>query len=429
MRRRSAAAVADSSSSRGETLASARDMTDPAGGFGWRAGSTPYSLGGIAERAARAGGEEPPPICVLLLPRDLEAFILRDQAEDLLTAPGVVAVEPARVPYGAYLRLPASVADGIAATQARRLRLPGIPRVIVIFHPLQYPLARGLIAQHPDAELWYWRWDRYEVAYDATARQRERLEELHLAATLRASTTVVVSEALGDITREEGGTALLVPLAADSFPAPAPGAAVVAVSLGHLGHRTDWKLLRELSERMPELVLLLIGAWHEAESGADPDFQACRRAPNLVWLGRRSDEEAARLIALADVGIVPFEHSEFNDTALPYRILKYARLGRRTVSPDLAGVRTWERAVTIAASAEEWIAALRAQAGVRTSPDLELRKWALDQTAHAQNRPLWERLEALGIESGRLGSERVSIAGRPPAGRAARPARSPDSAR
>src|SRR3954451_9189567 len=394
MRRRSAAAVADSSSSRGETLASARDMTDPGGGFGWRAGSTPYSLGGLAERVARTSGDEPPPICVLLLPRELESFILRDQAEDLLTAPGVVAVEPARIPYGAYLRLPASVADGVAATQARRLRLPGVPRAIVIFHPLQYPLARGLIAQHPDAELWYWSWDRYEVAYDASARQRARLEDLHLAATLRASLTVVVSEALGDITREEGGTALLVPLAADSFPAPAPGETVVAVSLGHLGHRTDWKLLRELSERMPELVLLLIGAWHEAESGADPDYQACRRAPNLVWLGRRSDEEAARLIMLAYVGIVPFERSEFTDSALPYRILKYARLGRRTVSPDLAGVRTWDRAVTVARSIDEWVEALRGQAGVRTRPDAALREWALAQTARAQNKPLFERLES-----------------------------------
>ena len=384
-------------------------MTDPGGGFGWRSSSTPYTLGGIAERAARAGrDDEPPGLCVLLLPRALEQFILRDQAEDLLTGPGVVAVEPARVPYGAYLRLPASVADGVAATQARRLKLPGVPRAIVIFHPLQYPLARGLIVQHPDAELWYWRWDRYEVAYDASARQRARLEELHLAASLRAAVTVVVSEALGELAREEGSEPLLVPLAADSFPAPAPGETVVAVSLGHLGHRTDWKLLREVCERMPELILLLIGAWHEQESGRDPDFQALRGAANVVWLGRRSDEEAARLILLADVGIVPFERSEFNDTALPYRILKYARLGRRTVSPDLKGVRTWDRAVTIASTPEEWSAALRAQAGVRTRPDTELRAWALAQTAHEQNRPLWERMEALGIESGRLGSERLS---------------------
>src|SRR4051794_12228868 len=319
-------------------------MTDPGGGYGWRAGSTPY--GRAADRAMQGVERELPPIAVLLLPRTLEQFILRDQAEDLLTAPGVVAVEPARISYGAYLRLPASVADGLAATQARRLKLPGTPRVIVIFHPLQYPLARGLIAQHPDAELWYWRWDRYEVAYDATARQRARLEDLHVAASLRAEVDIVVSEALGDLARDEAPAhpALLVPLSADSFPAPDPSATVVAVSLGHLGHRTDWALLRRIAEGMPELVLLLVGEWHEAESGHDADFRACREAPNLVWLGRRTDDEAARLIACADVGIVPFERSEFNETALPYRILKYARLGRRTIAPDLAGLRTWGNA-------------------------------------------------------------------------------------
>ncbi len=401
-------------------------MTDPAGGYGWRTGTGPFSLSRIAAEAESAG-REPPPIGVLLLPRTLEQFILRDQAEDLLTAPGMFAIEPARVSYGAQLRLPAAVGDGLAATQARRLKLPGVPRVIVIFHPLQYPLARGLIAQHPDAELWYWRWDRYEAAYDATRRQRNRLEELHLAASLRAAVNIVVSDALGDLAREEGGAnPLLVPLAADSFPTPPQD--VVAVSLGHLGHRTDWTLLRTVAERMPELTLLLIGEWHEAESGHVEDYQACRRAPNLIWLGRRSDEEAARLINLADVGIVPFEQSEFNDTALPYRILKYARLGRRTISPDLKGVRTWAEAVTIADSPDAWVEALRASAGTRMRPDADLRAWALDQTAHAQNRPLWERMESLGIESGRLGSERVSSADTRSERRAARRARSQDSA-
>src|SRR3989442_11702388 len=101
------------------------------------------------------------PIAVLLLPRSLERFILRDQAEDLLRAPGVVAVEPARVPYGAFGRLPVALAEALAGAQAGRMSLPGTPRAIVIFHPLQWPLARALLARHPDAELWYGRWDRY----------------------------------------------------------------------------------------------------------------------------------------------------------------------------------------------------------------------------------------------------------------------------
>jgi hypothetical protein len=295
----------------------------------------------------------------------------------------------------------------------------------VIFHPLQYPMARAIISDNPDCELWYWRWDRYEVAYDASPRRRARLEELHEQAMNRAALTVVVSGALGELEREAGHETVLVPLAADKFPAPDPGATVVAVSLGHLGHRTDWALLRAVAEGMPELVLLLVGEAHPEESGGDPDFRACRELPNLIWLGRRSDDEAARLIACADVGIVPFERSEFNETALPYRILKYARLGRRTIAPPLAGLKTWATAVTTAETPEEWIAALRASAGARTHPDAALREWALAQTAHAQNEPLWDRMEALGIESGRLGSERVSSARTRSAARAARAAGSP----
>jgi hypothetical protein len=345
----------------------------------------------------RAGAEEAQPLLVLLLPRPLESFILRDQAEDLLRAHGAVALEPPSVPYGAMARLPEGVAEALAVRQARRLRLPGRAAAVAIAHPLQYPLARALLARYPGCELWYWRWDRYEEAYDADPKMRARLAALHQRALERSTLTFAVSDALADIDRAAGHDVTVVASAHDSFPAPDP-TAVVAFSLGHLGRRTDWALLRSLSERMPELVLLLIGEAHEDESGSDPDFQACRAAPNLVWLGRRADEEAARLMLLADAGIVPFERSAFNDTSLPQRILKAARLGRRTVCPPLAGPRTWERAVLFADTPEEWVQALRSQAGVRTSPDTRLREWALAQTARATNQPLWERMAELGID-------------------------------
>lgn len=362
------------------------------------------------------------PLCLLLLPRALEGFLLRDQAQDLLRAPGVVAVDPPAVRYGVLGRLPGPLADLIAAGQARRLvrslargdaQRGGVPRVVVIFHPLQYLLARAILAvAGGDCELWYGRWDRYEHAYDAGPQLRTRLEELHEQAASRARITFVASEALADLERDAGREATLVPLSADAFPAPDPAGVrgpdgerrppVVAVSLGHLGWRTDWALLREVSARMPELILLLVGAWHDDECGADPDYVACRGAPNLVWLGAQSDEAAARLILCADVGIVPFRVEPFNDAGLPFRILKYALLGRRTVSPVLSGVRTWARAVTTAADAEQFVAALRASAGTRAEPDLELRAWAQAQTAVAQNAPLWDRLRAVGVVTGGL---------------------------
>jgi hypothetical protein len=340
-------------------------------------------------------------LALLLLPRKLEGFILRDQAEDLLRAERVVAADPPPIPYGSVLRLPQVMAHLIARRTARRLlkalRRHGTPRVVVIFHPVQWPLARAVLEFAEDAELWYWCWDRFDHAYDASHNRRARLAAYHEAAAERATLTAAVSVRLAELEREAGRAAELVPLSADLFPAPDPDATVVAVSLGHLGRRTDWALLRAVSERMPELVLLLVGEWHDDEARGDADYAACRTAPNLVWLGARSDEEAARLILCADVGIVPFKIEPFNDAGLPYRILKYARLGRRTISPPLAGVATWSEAVTIAEGPDAWVAALRAAAGTRSRPDEALRAWALQQTAERSNAPLWARLRELGI--------------------------------
>jgi glycosyltransferase involved in cell wall biosynthesis len=339
------------------------------------------------------------PIALLLLPRRLEGFILEDLARDLLRAPRVLATEPGRVPYGAYGRMLAPAAERVAGQQAARFakRLPGPIGVVLIFHPLQVFVAEALLQANPEAELWYSRWDRYENAYDASPRLRARLAELHERVAAQASLTLTVSGALAEQEERAGRAAILAPPPHDSFPAPAPEDAVVAVSLGHLGWRTDWSLLRQLGERMPDLVLLLIGEWHEDESGADADFRACRALPNFVWLGRQPDEQAARLVLCADVGIVPFRREEFNDAALPQRIVKYARVGRRTIAPDLAGVRTWDRAVTIARTADDWIRALRESAGRRAGVDEDLRDWALAQTAERQNARLWERLGALGV--------------------------------
>ena len=107
---------------------------------------------------ARRRRREPVPdrgLCVLLLPAKLELAPARERADELLRAPGVVAVEPAAVGYGATSRLPGVLRERIAAGQARRMALPGHPRVLVVFEAAQYPLARALLAEHPEAELWY----------------------------------------------------------------------------------------------------------------------------------------------------------------------------------------------------------------------------------------------------------------------------------
>ncbi|MDO9355838.1 MAG: glycosyltransferase [Solirubrobacteraceae bacterium] len=186
---------------------------------------------------------------------------------------------------------------------------------------------------------------------------------------------------------------------ADSSVARGDGAAIsaaaspIAVSLGHLGHRTDWAWLRGAIERLEDLQLLLIGAWHDDEVDDDPDYRWLRGNPQVVWLGALDDADAAAVIAEADVGLVPFLVEPFNDAGLPTRILKYARLGRPTLAPPLAGARTWERATTFVEGPGDLASALRQRAGLRFEPDADLRAWALDQTAARMNAPLHERLQ------------------------------------
>ena len=356
----------------------------------------------------------PEPTAVLLLPRTLDGFIQYDQAQDLLRSPAVVAVEPARVPYGAFGRLPVAAARRLAGTQARRLKLPGSPRVIAMFHPFQYPLARALVDRHPGSELWYMLWDRYDHAYDATPNLVARLRLWHDAALRESALRFAVTETLVEIERARGFDVALTPSAADSFPLPgvvdraggdagaAPGgdagaAPVVAVALGNIGWRYDWELLRAVCAQMPELVVLMIGAIAEDQVADDAGFAACRDLPNLVWLGRRPDAEAARLMLCADVGILPFKVDPFNDAGIPNRILKAARLGRRTVTPMLSGVLTYAPAVLRADGTQAWIDALRAEGGVRVTGHAELREWALEQTAERIDNVLWRRLAELGI--------------------------------
>ena len=137
------------------------------------------------------------PLLVLLLPQRLERFPLEAAVRELLPAPGVVAVDPTRMPLG---RFPATVAAGLAVGQARRMRLPGTPAAIAIFHPLQFFLAGALLARHHGSELWYGRTPEDEFAHpdlDAAAVERSVLTrspaELLELAPLRMSELGILS--------------------------------------------------------------------------------------------------------------------------------------------------------------------------------------------------------------------------------------------
>ena len=362
-----------------------------------------------------AAARERAPLCVLLLPRELDAFVQREQAEDLLRAPGVVAVDPPRLPYGAYGRVPGGVGDALAAAQARRLlralrRRRGEPRVVVIFHPLQYPLARALIGRSPGAELWYGRWDRYERALRRRRRDADPARGAARAAAQRSELTFVASDELVRLERDAGREAVLATNPRRLVPRPDPAGTVVAVSLGHLGRRNDWRLLRAVADELGDrLVLLLIGA--VVRRGV----RGGRRLPRVP----RAPEPRLARAAQRRGGGAADPHRRRRDRPVQRRAVQR----RRPAEPDpqvrpagpADGQPRARRRAHLGAGRDvrgldrtAFAAALLEQAGARARPDAELREWALRQHAASQNAPLWERLEQLGIarrrDDARLGA-------------------------
>lgn len=128
---------------------------------------------------ARDRHDRAEPLGVLLLPCELERFEHADHVRGLLQIPRVLALEPPR------RRVPRWLRDTIPARQVKRLRLPGEPRLVLLYHPAQYPLARALCARYAAAELWYRRPDPATLPSEG-AFTREELVELDGLARERA---------------------------------------------------------------------------------------------------------------------------------------------------------------------------------------------------------------------------------------------------
>jgi hypothetical protein len=134
----------------------------------------------------------PHPLAVLLLPQRLEEFALAEHARDLLRAPRVLALEPPRVSWTRLARLPEALAVGTAMRQAKRLKLPGEVRVVILYDPLQTMLGLGLLARHSDAELWYVR--AGEERTEVEPKLEERIDELDGLARRRAALEISLDD-------------------------------------------------------------------------------------------------------------------------------------------------------------------------------------------------------------------------------------------
>ncbi len=105
----------------------------------------------------------------------------------------------------------------------------------------------------------------------------------------------------------------------------------IAGFVGHLSHRIDITLLTAVAERGTSLLLVgprqLTFAMHEME--------ALLALPNVQWVGPRAFADLPSYLKVVDVGLVPYEDSDFNRASSPLKALEYLAAGLPVVSTRL----------------------------------------------------------------------------------------------
>jgi teichuronic acid biosynthesis glycosyltransferase TuaH len=119
----------------------------------------------------------------------------------------------------------------------------------------------------------------------------------------------------------------------DSVPAPTDVdlPAPVAGFVGQINDRIDLALLEAVADTGSSL--LIVG---KRAAGYQPHrFAALTARPNVCWVGPKPLSEMPAYLRVIDVGLTPYQDSDFNRASFPLKTLEYLAAGRAAVSTPL----------------------------------------------------------------------------------------------
>lgn len=168
-----------------------------------------------------------------------------------------------------------------------------------------------------------------------------------------------------------------------------------AILMGTLNDRLDVSLLHAVVDA--GVALLLVGP--RSPRWPSTAFDDLLRRPEVRWLGPVDFDDLPRHLATADVGLVPYTHSRFNEGSFPLKTLEYLAAGLPVVATDLPAIR-WLASphVAVADNPTAFAAAVRACC---TDPNPTLAQARSTEAArHSWARRAEAFADALGLARG-----------------------------
>ena len=148
--------------------------------------------------------------------------------------------------------------------------------------------------------------------------------------------------------------------------APADLAGIAPPRLGFFGLIRDWvdlDMLAAIARRRP--------AWHFVLLGdSDVDLAPYRATPNLHFLGRKPYGDLPAYCRHFDAGLIPFKTNALTAAVNPIKLREYLAAGLPVISSPMPEVRPRDGLIEVAASADEFEAAIAkvlASGGLRTA--------------------------------------------------------------
>ncbi len=133
---------------------------------------------------------------------------------------------------------------------------------------------------------------------------------------------------------------------------------------GLFDERSDQELIAALAGRMPGLSFVIAGPIETSTS-------LLRACPNIHFTGRIPYGELPSFISGLQALFIPYRADAFADTLAPLKLKEYLATGKPVVSTPIAAACALADCISIAASLDEWEAALRNALTLQIGPRRE----------------------------------------------------------
>jgi teichuronic acid biosynthesis glycosyltransferase TuaH len=191
----------------------------------------------------------------------------------------------------------------------------------------------------------YWAQDDYVGLAQLLGFSERRVTEGERRLLQRADVVIAANPKVAERLSRSHQHVELIPYGADAEAFGQAGSAAppddirlprpIAGFMGHIGERIDLRLLNSVADT--GCSLLLIGPRHPRFDVSALGNLLAR--DNVQWVGPKQFDVLPSYLGSIDVGLIPYDHSAFNEGSFPLKALEYLAAGLGIVATDLPGVR------------------------------------------------------------------------------------------